>query len=189
MDLLAPLPEAGKVIADLRRIRPPGFRGLHAHVTPEALTVEEYLLPVSLKCDDAEVEVFVPHPFSYIVLKLFAFRDRRNDPEKQSGGYHSFDIYTALAMMTEEEFLQGRELRGRYAETAQMTEAQEIVEEFFSSETDQGMLRMREHLRQVGINEDAVSLGDFIRDLHDLFVQDLRTGGRPRTLPPKGKVN
>ena len=169
LDLLAPLPEAGNIKFDERRIRPHGFKGLHALITPEAMTVEEYLTPVPLRCEDSEVEVFLPHPFSYIVLKLFAFRDRRNDPEKQFGRYHSFDIYTALAMMTEEEFQQGRELRGRYADTMQMREAHEIVEEFYSSQTAQGMLRMREHLRQVGISEEAVSLEDFIRDLHDLF--------------------
>jgi hypothetical protein len=170
LDLLAAFPEKGEFKSDMRRIRPLGFKGLHAHIAPEAVTVEEYLLPVKLGHDGSEVEVLVPHPFSYIVLKLFAFRDRRDDPEKLYGRYHSFDIYTALAMMTEAEFEQGLELRGRYADTDQMREAGEIAREYFSSLTDLGMIRMREHLREVGTSEDEVRLEDFIRDLGDLFA-------------------
>ena len=80
LDLLAPLPNAKNVSVGDRRIRPHGFKRLHAHATPEAITVEEILTPVSLRCNESEATVYVPHPFSYIVLKLFAFRDRREDP-------------------------------------------------------------------------------------------------------------
>jgi len=170
LDLLAPLPADNKnVSVGDRRIRPHGFKGLHAHVTREAMTVEEILTPISLRCNETDVTVFVPHPFSYIVLKLFAFRDRRDDPEKLYGSYHAFDIYNSLAMMTEEQFDQGVELRERFADHDQLREAQSITETLFKSPNDLGILRIREHLRQVGIREDAVDLQGFLRDLHDLL--------------------
>jgi hypothetical protein len=113
--------------------------------------------------------VSMPHPFSYIVLKLFAFRDRRNDPDKLYGSYHAFDIYNSLAMMNEEQFNEGRGLKERFAEHEHLKEAQSISKTFFGSSTDLGILRIREHMRQVGIPEDAVDLEGFLRDLHDLL--------------------
>ncbi len=59
IDLLAQEPrtavEEGKAKRDSRRIRPRGpFTGLHAHVAPEAFSLDEQLLSVSV-CPDNEV--------------------------------------------------------------------------------------------------------------------------------------
>lgn len=170
LDLLAPLTDSDHVKVGRRRIRPRGSKGLHAHVTREAMTIEEALTAVSLNCDGAEVDVFVPHPFSYVILKLFAFRDRRNDPDKLRGAYHAFDIYNSIAMMTAEEFEQGISLRDRFVEHQELLEAQRIGAEFFGSPTDLGILRIREHLRRVGIPEDNVDLDGFAGDLGDLLA-------------------
>ncbi|HYL99428.1 MAG TPA: hypothetical protein VEZ90_10775, partial [Blastocatellia bacterium] len=106
VDLLAaPVsgPRSAEVKQDVRRIRPRGsFNRLHAHVTPEAFTVEQNTLPVDIGDASKPVTVHIPHPFSYLLLKLFALRDRIDDTEK--GAYHAFDIYRTIAMMTSEEW-------------------------------------------------------------------------------------
>jgi hypothetical protein len=170
VDLLAPSLEAGNVSVDERRIRPHGYKGLHAHVTPEAITIQEYLTPVALRCRESAVAVFLPHPFSYVLLKLYAFRDRREDPAKDLGRYHAFDIYTSIAMMTEEHFLEAGILRKEFEAADPLLEAREIVGAFFDTPTALGALRIREHARQVGIRDEDVDLDGFLRDLRDLLA-------------------
>ncbi len=75
--------QAKKVRADVRRIRPRGAQApMHAHTTPEALTVEEHLLAVDIGEADKHIEVLLPHPFSYVLLKLFALRDQIDNEAK-----------------------------------------------------------------------------------------------------------
>lgn len=97
--LAAPVPDElqAKVKADQVRIRPRGGEGLHAHVTPEALTVEESLVPVDIGEDDASLTIYLPHPFSYLLLKLHALRDRVYDEETDYGRHHAFDLYSIIA--------------------------------------------------------------------------------------------
>lgn len=169
IDLLAPAAESDNVKITTRRIRPHGFNELHAHVTPEAVTVEEYLTRVSLDCEGGKGLVYLPHPFTYVVLKLFALRDRVDDPGKEYGRYHAFDIYVALSMMTEVEYEQAIELAKRFSGTPQLEEARSIVDEFFGDVAGLGVIRIREHVRAVSIPEDDLDLAGLVTDLADLF--------------------
>lgn len=96
--------QAKKVKADVRCIRQRAVTGapMHAHTTPEALTGEENLLAVNIGEADKRIEVFLPHLFSYAMLKLFALRDQIDNEAKEFGRHHAFDIYSTWAMMTEE---------------------------------------------------------------------------------------
>ncbi len=76
-----------RVKADARRARPQPSVGIHAHPVDEALTLEEGLLPIvltgTLSSGEAwESEIFLPHPYTFSMMKLFAFRDRFEDPNK-----------------------------------------------------------------------------------------------------------
>jgi hypothetical protein len=64
--------QAHKVKADVRRIRPRGTTDtpMHAHTTPEALTIEEHLLSIDIGEAGILIEVLLPHPFSYTILKV-----------------------------------------------------------------------------------------------------------------------
>ncbi len=57
--------EGQKIKADVRRIRPRGTTDtpMHAHTTPEAMTIEEHLISVDIGEADQPIEVFLPHPF------------------------------------------------------------------------------------------------------------------------------
>ena len=47
-------------------------------------------------------------------MKLFAFRDRFEDPNKKFGRYHALDLYTILATTTEKEWEYTLQLRDQY---------------------------------------------------------------------------
>lgn len=106
VDFLAFPPESDElrrlVDVDVRRTAPKGKnRVLHAHTTEEAFLVEDTALRVSLGVGSA-AEIFIPHPFAYLFLKLNAVNDRVDDPIK--GPYHAYDVYRIVAMMTESEW-------------------------------------------------------------------------------------
>jgi hypothetical protein len=68
------------VKVDNRRARPKPSVGIHADPVDEALTLEEGLLPIvltgNLSSGEAwESEIFLPHPYTFSMMKLFAFRD------------------------------------------------------------------------------------------------------------------
>ena len=164
--------QAKKVKVDIRRIRPRGTTEtpMHAHTTPEALTIEEHLISVDISDTGQPIKVFLPHPFSYVLLKLFALRDQINNEAKELGRHHAFDIYTTWAMMTEEDFVQAEELRTRYADAEIMLEAIKIANTLFDDENAKGMIRLKEHARIE--NVELVEIGEFIKDIRTLFLQD-----------------
>jgi hypothetical protein len=49
----------------------------------------------------ARSEVAIPQAFSYAMMKLFAFRDRKDDAEKEFAQHHALDMYRIIAMLTE----------------------------------------------------------------------------------------
>jgi hypothetical protein len=162
--------QAKKVKADVRRIRPRGAEAsMHAHTTPEALTVEEHSLAVDIGEADKRVEVFLPHPFSYVLLKLFALRDQIDNEAKEFGRHHAFDIYSTWAMMTEEEFRQAEDLRRQYAAVGVMPEAIEIAAALFADENAKGMIRLQEHARLE--NVELVQISEFTKDIRTLFLK------------------
>lgn len=142
---------------------------MHAHTTPEALTVEEHLLAVNIGEADKSVEVFLPHPFSYVMLKLFALRDQIDNEAKEFGRHHAFDIYSTWAMMTEDEFGQAEGLRRQYADVGVMPEAIEIAAALFADENAKGMIRLQEHARLE--NVELVQISEFTKDIRTLFLK------------------
>jgi hypothetical protein len=166
--------DAKRVKMDKRRISPRGGKGLHAHTTPEALTVEEHLLALDVGEGDQRVEVFIPHPFSYVLLKLFALRDQITNEGKEFGRHHAFDIYTTWAMMTEDEFEQAERLRNRYAGVGVMLEAFEVARTLFRGESAPGMIRLREHAQ--GADVGLVETDEFIKDIGGLFLRTENQG-------------
>jgi hypothetical protein len=122
---------------------------MHAHPVDEALTLEEGLLPIMIEGklnsgDTWESEIFLPHPYTFSMMKLFAFRDRLDDPDKKFGRYHALDLYTILATTTEEEWKYALQLRDQYKNDPFTKEAGRLVSEYFSASERLGMIRLRE---------------------------------------------
>ena len=172
IDFLAPpVAEEEKHLVQIKkpRIRPKAASKIHGYLTEEAVTLEENLISINLTDAENPAEVFLPHPFTFLVLKLFALRDRLNDESKDFGAYHAFDIYRIIAMMTEEEWKQAIEMREKFADEPKIQEAREIVGELFSSKELIGVLRIRQHIRLVEIELKEDNISYLIKDLNELF--------------------
>lgn len=174
VDLLAPPPRdpslLEKVTVDARRIRPRDTRGIHAHMTPEAFSIDEGVMRLELGGTPA-IGVLIPHPYSFLLLKLYAYRDRRDDPAKELGLYHAFDLYRIVAMMDEEEYAIAERLRDRFAGDEIVAEAQRRVAEFFAGLESPGALAILEHARIVGATIRDEDLDGFLEDLRTFFPQ------------------
>lgn len=134
---------------DDRRARPKPSVGIHAHPTDEAVTLEDDLLPIRIQGtistgEAFESEIFLPHPFTFAMMKLFAFRDQEHKARAENARYHSLDIYTILATTSEAEWRRALTLRKTHRELPRVIEAAKIVAEYFSSTTRLGILRMQE---------------------------------------------
>lgn len=173
IDLLASLPDSDQSRRRLkiknRRVRPLNVRGIHAHTSPAAVTVAEHLLPIKLSREDDRVTVYIPHPFTFLMLKLHAYRDRRDDETVNYGRHHAADLYRTLAMTTEPEWQEAEALRDRYSHTDAFQEAGRAAHILFKSETARGMLALQEHGRSTGVLYSGSDMAGFLRDLHELF--------------------
>lgn len=159
-----------KVKTDRVRIRPRRGSGLHARVAPEALTIEESLIPVDIGEDGERLVVYLPHPFSYVLLKLHALRDRVDDERTDYGRHHAFDLYTTIATMTEEEWEESARIKEQHKDAPQVVEARRIVSELFADTTAVGALRLQEHTRSTGYDLAPERLNFFVESLQELIA-------------------
>ncbi len=123
---------------------------LHAHPTAEAVAIEDECRGIQLQGDltsggPHSAVILIPQAFSYMMMKLFAFHDRRNDPQKDLGQHHALDLYRTIAMMTEDEHEVAIRLKGQHKQNPEVLKAGLYVREYFSSVDSLGTLRLREH--------------------------------------------
>jgi hypothetical protein len=130
--------EGTKVKADNRRAKPTPSVGIHAYPVDEALSLEDGLLSPTLNGElssgDAwETEVLLPHPYTFSLMKLFSFRDRLHDENKEFGRYHALDLYTILATTTEPEWDLALKLKEIHQKDPIVSEAKGRVDDYLSS--------------------------------------------------------
>ena len=159
-----------RVKADARRARPSPSIGIHAHPVDEAFTLEGGLLTVTLvgrlsSNKPYQAEVFLPHPYTFSMMKLFAFRDRLEDSDKEFGRYHALDLYTIIATTGEEEWGYALELRDQQGHQPYALEAGRLVSEHFSALDRLGMIRLRES----PYYRPELQLNEFMSALLELF--------------------
>ncbi|NLW93371.1 MAG: hypothetical protein GXY35_02015 [Chlamydiae bacterium] len=159
-----------KVKTDSRRARPSPSVGIHAHPLDEVPMLEDALLSVEIagilsSGRPWRDRIFLPHPLAFLMMKLFAFRDRIDDADKEFGRYHALDIYTILATTTETEWEQALGLRDRYAGEPCVVEAGLLVSRYFSALDLMGMIRMRESRYW----HPGLQLDEFMSALREIF--------------------
>lgn len=183
IDLLSRLPESAPEMAalkaDRRRIRNRSFHQLHTHATPEAVTVEESLLPLVLSHDGRRATVYIPHPFSYLLLKLFALRDQIENPAKFHGRHHAFDIFCIVAMMTRTDWEGALSLRTRFSAAPPVVEARGLVNHLFGSLAAPGVQCIVEHAEQTGYRIPVREIDEFRWDLAEVFAAGLHRATAP----------
>ncbi len=138
--------------ADDRRARPASadHPDLHAHPTDGALalTDDPLIIDVAGTRSDGRacsVKVTIPHPFNYLLMKLTAYRDRRNDSDKNLGRHHALDVFRIVAMLTESEWDQMLASQRRFTTDSQVLSCRKLVQSDFSGKTTLGVLAMRAH--------------------------------------------
>lgn len=164
------------VKTDKRRAKPSPSVGIHAHPVEEAITLERGLRSTALTgClsngEQWKGEVFLLHAYTFLMMKLFAFRDRLGDPNKEFGRYHALDMYTILATTTEDEWRKSLELRDELEDHPSVIEAGNLVYKYFSAEDRSGVIRLKESpywKRNMELNE-------FISALQELFPSTIHT--------------
>lgn len=173
IDLLAaPLGSfADRVKRDARRVKPRPSVDLHASKLEEAVAVEEHaiVIPIAGTLSTRarhETTIRVPQAFSYLLMKLTAFRDRLDDTDKQLGRHHALDIYRIVGMMTRDEDAHVRELSRRFSDHASVAEARRIVNTLFHDPVGIGCLRIREH----PLATPVLDLSRFAVELQAIFA-------------------
>lgn len=137
------------VKTDKRRAKPSPSVGIHAHPVEEAITLERGLRSRTLTGYLSNGEqwtggVFLLHAYTFLMMKLFAFRDRLNDSNKEFGRYHALDMYTIMATTTEDEWRNSLELRDEFEDHPSVIDARKLVYEYFSSANRLGVIRLME---------------------------------------------
>lgn len=172
IDLLGQIPEDRSGVKHTeRRIRPHDFQGLHAHPVVEAAFAHQKPTLLDVCPGPPPGTVAIPHPFSFLLLKLFAFHDRRDDPDVDRGRHHAFDLYRIVSMMTPEEWREVAELRARHGDHAVVRRARRLVREHFADSEAVGSLRLREHVRRSAVDVAAYPVDEFLGDLQELMLE------------------
>jgi hypothetical protein len=152
------------------RVRPKGNIEFHAHAVEEAISLEDQPFMVQLDGLRSSGERFrgpveVPDAFPYLMMKLHALADRKDDENRELGRDHALDVYTIVGMMTEPEYERARRIGGERADDRNVRRAREIVQQDFATPASVGMLRIREHrLFQPGFEVDQ-----FLEVLREIF--------------------
>jgi hypothetical protein len=159
-----------KVKTDTRRARPHPSVGIHAHPVDETPTLEDGLLPVALEGklgsgEPWQAEIFLPHPYTFLMMKLFAFRDRLDDADKEFGRYHALDLYTILATTSEMEWRDALRFRDQRVDDSYIMEAGNLVSKHFSALDRLGMIRLRESRYY----RPELQLAEFMSALQEVF--------------------
>lgn len=162
--------DPSRVKIDARRVKSKPSVGLHAHRTDEAVAYE--LEPIAVPItgtrstgEAAACDVLIPQAFTYLMMKLFAFRDRKDDQDKEFARHHALDLYRIVAMLTETEDQTVRKLAARHRDNERVREGCTIVSSLFDEPTALGVLRMREH----ALFTDRLDVRRFLDVLHEIF--------------------
>ena len=152
------------------RARPVGPIKLHAHTVEEAVHIDESPVTITISGrrtngEPAEAQIHVPQPFTYLMMKLFAFRDRKMDEDKNLGRHHALDLYTIIAMQVESEYQESLRLGNLYTGEGHVDTAREIVRSDFAEPRSMGVIRLREH----PLFRTEFPVPDFLAVLGEIF--------------------
>lgn len=155
------------------RVRPKGRSfGFHARQTDEALFIEDALMAIELSGRRSSGEpctgtAYVPDSFPYLLTKLSALADRKEDAKKDLGRHHALDAYSIVGMMTEAEYDRARSLAERSRSDPHFIRVYDVVAAEFATPTSMEMLRLREHR----LFREEFRLDEFAAVLGEIFSQ------------------
>jgi hypothetical protein len=166
---------ADQVKVKSMRIRPAGDVQLHAYLTPEALELgvaPSVFVLRGTRSDGSrdELRVHVPNSFTYLLMKLHAFRDRVDDPRKGLAAHHALDLYRIVAMATRAEYDLVRALAMRHVMSAPLQAARAVVAQYFGDERSIGMTRLLTGAADAGLPRADVRGQEFREALGEMLA-------------------
>ena len=104
-------------------------------------------------------------------MKLFAFRDRLAEADKDYGAYHAFDILQTIDSMNREEWEEARAILADPDVLRIVSEARKIVGTLFATITSEGSAKLFDYARvRQGVPFSPKQLQLFIQELYDLLM-------------------
>lgn len=157
------------------RIRPAGDVQLHAYLTPKALELGVAPSVFNLRGTRSdgsrdELRVHVPNSFTYLLMKLHAFRDRVDDPRKGLAAHHALDLYRIVAMATRAEYDLVRALSMLHVMSAPLQAARAVVAQYFGDDRSVGMTRLLTGAADAGLPRADVRGEEFRGALGEMLV-------------------
>lgn len=171
IDFLSAPPEPkdiSKVKVSSPRIKPKGIEGFHAFKVDEAEGLDIGLDTVELKGH----EIKVLSSYNYLIMKLHAFNDRKDDSRETSdqGRHHAFDIFTTVTRMNEGDWKNALLHKELHQEKGYLKNSAQIQNSFFGDKDYIGFIRLRESTSYVRHREEYDSALDYVvEDLTELF--------------------
>ena len=155
---------AAQVKFNRPRVRPKGNVELHAYLTNDAIGLSEQLIDIDeIGTSTGVKNIFVPHPSTFLLMKLHAFRDRLNE-EAERSSQHAIDVYRIICMMSEGDFKQTQAFFHQNRKATPVSGARNIVDEYFASFDQMGFVRLQEHV---------LARGDFALNTMREVLQEL----------------
>lgn len=179
VDLLAAPPDDEEdVKINPPRIRPREASDIHAYLTDEAAGIDTATIPIDLGAHTDEVSgpgatVEIPSSINYLILKLHAFHDRKDQTDSASdeGRHHAFDIFRIVTDMRETDWETAQQHVRRDRDHEYLKDAARFQRNYFAEENDIGVLRLKENqaYRREKQTFDGY-LSEFLEDMNELFV-------------------
>jgi hypothetical protein len=180
VDLLSAPPRAEhkeKVKQSGFRVRPTASEGIHGRVADEAQSIDRNPIAIDLS-ESAEKfgirvdnpTVFIPSSFNYLILKLHAFFDRKDDGQSDYGRHHAMDIFTTVTDMSQADWDTAEQHFDAECEEPYLQHAIDVQQSHFSDDGELGVLRMQENQTYRRHSEEFDDyLPQVIEDLNELF--------------------
>lgn len=150
---------------------------IHGYRTREAFAIAESLIELQIEGRNSSDQIVtgvvsIPNPYTFLLLKLFAFRDwetkKEGDNQLPQARKHAQDLYLIVASLTPDEDKVLSEFSLRYKEHPVAIEAATVVEELFSSPTALGIIRVQEGWER--LTNDDITL--FLETLKQAFPSE-----------------
>lgn len=187
VDLQAETPaDRRQMKIDSRRLRPHGYRELHAHRLDEAIGCELHTVSIPLTVaglvagtvDTCAVVVQTPNIFSYWSMKLLALRDTLESDDQDFGRRHAYDMFALWASSTKSMWTDAERVVTATAAAAIRHDLREAATELFQPADGLGKIRVKEALKAAGEERAAEEVDAMAADVVALFTGELEGGSR-----------
>lgn len=163
---------------DSRRVRPHGYRELHAHRLDEAIGCELHTVSIPLTAaglvagavDTCAVVVQTPNMFSYWSMKLLALRDTLQSDDQDFGRRHAYDMFALWASSTKSMWTDAQRVATATAAAAVRQDLREAATELFQPADGIGRIRVKEALKAAGDERGAEEVDTMAVDVVALFT-------------------